>query len=411
VKVGEAVGLLELKSGRPGDEAERLRRCHSFDDMRHQARRRLPRAIFDYVDGAADDEVVLTRNRDAFKRVALTPRCLRGNVDVDLGSTMLGAPSALPIAIAPCAQAQLLHPGGEATIGRAADAAGIPYIAPAMGGKTIEQIAAAGSGQRWFQVYLWRDRGLTEELVARAAAAGYSALVVTVDTPVSGSRNRDLGNGLTIPPKLRWPGIVDSARRPRWVKRFLAGEMPSFANVSRPGESNISTMNYVGGMFDPAATWDGVASLVEQWDGPVAIKGILDPSDARRAVEIGADAVIVSNHGGRQFGRAPATLDVLPLIADEIRGEAEILLDSGITRGVDVLAALALGADACLVGRAALFGLAVGGEAGVSRMLEILTEDLRRSMTLVGAANLDEVDRGLVAHATSPEWSPFGDDR
>jgi L-lactate dehydrogenase (cytochrome) len=393
----EALALLGLRPQLLAGDAERLRRCHSIEDLRRLAARRLPKAIFDFVDGAADDEVVLRRNREAFKQAILTPRQLRGNGEPDLRARLLGTESSLPLAIGPCGQNRLLHPAGEPAIARAAARAGIPYAVPSMGSATMEEIAAATSGPVWFQLYLWRDRALGAELIRRAAAAGYGALVVTIDTPVSGSRTRDLANGLTIPPKLNWRGTVDAALHPRWAGRFLAAEMPTFANVARPGESTISTMNYVGSQFDPDASWDSVGSLIGEWDGPVVIKGVLSAADARRAVEIGADAVVVSNHGGRQFGRAPATLEVLPEVVEEIGGEAEVFLDSGITRGTDIAAALALGADACLIGRASLFGLAAGGEAGVSRALELLAEDLRRSMILLGVGCVDDFDRELVS--------------
>jgi L-lactate dehydrogenase (cytochrome) len=356
----------------------------------------LPRAVFDFLDGGADDEVVGARNREAFERVRLTPRQLRGGGEPALATKLLGTDSAMPLAIAPCGQIHLMHPGGEPAVARAAARAGIPYVAPAMGSATLEEIAGAG-GPQWFQLYLWRDQQLNLELIRRATAAGYRALVITVDTPTSGSRSRDLANGLTIPPKLRWRGTLDAALHPRWAARFLRGEMPGFANVARPGQATISTMNYVGAQFDPAASWEGVAALLAEWDGPTAIKGILAPADARRAVEIGADAVIVSNHGGRQFGRAPASLEALPAVVDEVGGDAEVFLDSGIRRGVDVAAALVLGADGCLVGRAPLYGLAAGGEAGVDRALELLRADLRRTLILLGAAGVDELDRELVS--------------
>jgi L-lactate dehydrogenase (cytochrome) len=402
----EALALLELRPRLFAGDAERLRRCHSIEDLRRLAARRLPKAVFDFVDGGADDEVALRRNRAAFKQVTLTPRQLRGTGEPEMRARLLGAESSLPLAIAPCGQTRLLHPGGEPAIARAAAGAGIPYVVPSMGSATMEEIAGATSGPVWFQLYLWRDKALRAELVRRAAAAGYTALVVTVDTPVSGSRTRDLANGLTIPPRLNWRGTLDAALHPRWAGRFLAADMPTFANVAKPGQSTISTMNYVGSQFDPDASWDSVGSLLSEWDGPAAIKGVLSAADARRAVEVGADAVIVSNHGGRQFGRAPATLEVLPKVVEEIGGEAEIYLDSGITRGSDIAAALALGADACLVGRASLFGLACGGEAGVSRALELLTEDLRRSMILLGVGSLDDFDRDLVTVASDRQKEP-----
>jgi L-lactate dehydrogenase (cytochrome) len=401
MKVREALGLLELRP--PGtSERAQLSRCHDIEGLRRLARRRLPRAIFDFLDGGADDEVVGRRNREAFEGVRLTPRQLRGGGEPLLGTKLLETESAMPLAIAPCGQIHLMHPGGEPAVARAAAAAGIPYVAPAMGSATLEAIALA-DGPQWFQLYIWRDQELNLELMRRAAAAGYRALVITVDTPVSGSRTRDLANGLTIPPKLRWRGSLDAALHPRWAFRFLRAEMPSFANVARPGDSAISTMNYVGTQFDPDATWESVSTLVSAWEGPTAIKGILSAADARRAVEVGADAVIVSNHGGRQLGRAPSSLEALPAVAAEVGTEAEVLLDSGVRRGTDVAAALALGADGCLVGRAPLYGLAAGGEAGAARALDLLRSDLRRTLILLGAAGIGELDPDLVTLTTNPQ--------
>jgi L-lactate dehydrogenase (cytochrome) len=395
MRAGDLARLLELRPRSLEGRAARLASCYTIEDLRQLARRRVPGAMFDFIEGAADDEIAAQRNLDAFAGVVLTPRQMRGNGEVDLRTELLGSSSDLPLAIAPTGLNGLLYPDGEVEIARAAAAAGIPYVAPAMGSSTLEAIAAASSGPRWFQIYLWRDRALMQELMSRARTAGYSALVITVDTRVAGSRPRDLANGLTIPPRLAWAGVVDAIRHPSWTLGFLGAEMPDFANVEARADGQ-STVEYVGSQFDAGANWDRVAEIIAEWGGPAIVKGVLTPADARHAAESGAAAVLVSNHGGRQFSRCPATLDVLPAIVEELRGEVEVYLDSGIRQGTDIVAALALGASACLIGRAPLFGLAAGGRAGVARALEILRDDLRRSLVLLGVSDLKEVSGELI---------------
>jgi L-lactate dehydrogenase (cytochrome) len=368
--------------GRSGDRA--LGRCRNVADVRSLCARRLPRAVFDFVDGAAEDEVTLARNRSAFATLDLTPALSATGAPVSPATTVLGRPVAFPLLLSPCGANGIVHPGGEAAVARAAAAAGTVYTAGCMGSVSLEELADPAARQ-WFQLYIWRDRGLCRELLARAAAAGYEALVVTVDTPVSGARERDLRSGLTIPPRIGTRVMLDGLRHPRWSSRFVRGPVVRFANVTDGSADPSSTMAYVGSQFDPTVTWDDVATLLQDWSGPVVIKGILSAAEARRAVDAGARAIVVSNHGGRQLDRSPATIDVLPEIAEAVGDDTEIYLDSGVRRGSDLALALARGADACMIGRPYLFGLGAAGEQGVRRVIELLHAELIRTMQLVGA--------------------------
>lgn len=388
--------LLRLERPRLPTDAHRLQRCHTVDDLRTAARRRLPRAAFDYLDGGAEDEVTLRRNRAAFDDWELVPQVLRDVGAVDLRTDVLGVPCALPLVLGPTGFTRMMHPGGERAVAAAAERFGVPYVAATLGTTSLEDIRAVGDAPLWFQLYVWRDRGLSKELLARAQEAGYRALVLTVDTPVPGARERDLRNGLTIPPALDLRTLADGARHLRWWWGLLGSEPLTFANVRHVAEEPTAVMEFVGAQFDPTVSWDDLGWLADAWDGPLVLKGVLSPADARRAAEHGVDAVVVSNHGGRQLDHVPAALTALDRIVQEVGSDVELLVDSGVRRGTDVAKALALGARAVLIGRPYLYGLAAAGQAGVERALEIYTAELLRVMQLLGVTSVAQLDGSVV---------------
>jgi L-lactate dehydrogenase (cytochrome) len=361
----------------------RLSRALTVDDLRTAARRRTPRAVFDYTDGAAEAETSARRAREAFERVEFQPRVLRDVAGVDTSTTVFGRASALPLAFAPTGFTRMMHHQGERAVVRVAEAVGIPYALSTLGTTSIEDVAAAAPGaRRWFQLYVWRDRGAGKELVERAQAAGYEALILTVDVPVAGARFRDVRNGLTIPPSLTLRTVVDAATHPAWWLNLLTTEPLEFATLT---SSEGTVAELINRMFDPSLTVRDVEWLRETWSGPLLVKGIQHVDDARMVVDAGADAIVVSNHGGRQLDRAPTPLEVLPEMVDAVGDRAEVLLDGGVRSGADVVAAVALGARACLIGRAYLYGLMAGGERGVRRAVDILAGEMVRTLQLVGA--------------------------
>ena len=369
--------------------ARRLRRAQDVADLRSIARRRTPRAVFDYVDGAAEDEVSLRRAKEAFARVQFSPNVLQDVSAVDSSTTVLGEPARLPLVLAPTGFTRMMHHQGEVAVARAAAAAGVPYTLSTMGTTSVEEVArAAPTGSNWFQLYLWKDRDASRELVERAARAGCGTLVLTVDTPVAGARRRDVRNGLTIPPALTARTLADMARHPHWWVDVLTTAPLEFASLRGwPG----TVAELADRMFDPSADISDLQWLRALWDGQLVVKGVQTVEDACRVVDAGADGVVVSNHGGRQLDRAPTPLEVLPAVVDAVGHRAEVLLDTGITSGADVIAATAMGATACMVGRAYLYGLMAGGERGVARTLEILQAEATRTMQLLGARSIDDV--------------------
>ncbi|MCE0766423.1 alpha-hydroxy-acid oxidizing protein [Pseudonocardia kujensis] len=369
----------------------RLRRAASIADLRGIARRRTPRAVFDYTDGAADGELSLNRARDAWSRVEFTPTVLRDVSAVDLGRDMLGARSALPFAFAPTGFTRMMGTEGEPAVASVAADAGIPYTLSTMGTTTIEEVAeAAPAARRWFQLYLWRDRAFAKDLVQRAAAAGYDTLMLTVDTPVGGNRRRDVHNGLTIPPALTLRTFVDGALHPHWWFDLLTTSPLTFATLERTEGTVADLINRV---FDPALTMDDVEWLRGAWPGKLMIKGIQNVADARRVVDAGVDAVLLSNHGGRQLDRAPVPVELVEPTVQEVGDVAEVYVDTGIMHGADVVAAIALGARGALVGRAYLYGLMAGGRAGVAKAVDILTGEITRTMQLIGVTSVDDLRR------------------
>lgn len=381
--------LVRVQPPRLSRVESRLARAASIGDLRAIARRRTPRSVFDYVDGAAEAEVSLRRAREAFARVEFRPRVLRDVTVVDAGRDVVGTPSTLPLVLAPTGFTRMMHHDGERAVGRAAARAGIPYTLSTMGTVSIEDLsAAAPEGRHWFQLYLWKDRAASRDLVERAAAAGFSTLVLTVDTPVAGRRLRDVHNGMTIPPALSARTLADMSVHPAWWFNLLTTEPLQFASLSHFAGT---VADLADRMFDPGASAEDLAWLRETWPGRIVVKGVQHPDDARLMVDLGADGVVVSNHGGRQLDRAVTPLEVLPAVVAAVDGRAEVLLDTGITDGADIVAAVANGASACMVGRAYLYGLMAGGERGVDRALAILADQITRTMRLLGVSRLDDL--------------------
>jgi L-lactate dehydrogenase (cytochrome) len=374
------------------DSAQRrLMRAASIADLREIARRRTPRAVFDYTDGAADGEHSLLRARHAYARVEFSPTVLRDVSSVDTGRDILGKRSALPFAFAPTGFTRMMHHDGELAVASVAEQVGIPYALSTLGTTTIEEVAAAAPGARkWFQLYLWRDRAPAKELVQRAADAGYDTLMLTVDTPVGGARLRDVHNGLTIPPALSLRTFVDGARHPHWWFNLLTTEPLKFASLT---STEGTPADLIARVFDPALTIADVEWLRGTWPGKLVVKGIQSVEDARRVVDAGADAVLLSNHGGRQLDRAPVPLELVEPTVQAVGDRAEVLVDTGITHGADVLAAIALGARGALVGRAYLYGLMAGGRLGVEKAVAILAGEIVRTLQLIGVNSVDELRR------------------
>ncbi len=366
-----------------------MARAASIEDLRRLARRRAPRAVFDYTDGGSAAEVSLRRSREAFGRVELRPSVLRDVSSVDTTTTLLGRPAQLPLGFAPTGFTRMMHTEGEPAVARAAGRAGVPYALSTMGTTSLEALAgAAPETRRWFQLYLWRDRDASLDFVARARTSGYEALVLTVDTPVAGVRLRDVRNGLTVPPALTLRTLADMSLHPSWWFDVLTTEPLEFASLRNWGGTVAELADKV---FDPAATLEDIQVLREAWPGPLIVKGVQTAEDARAVVDAGVDAVVVSNHGGRQLDRSPTPLEQLPSVVAAVRGEAEVYLDGGVMSGADVVAAVALGARACLVGRAYLYGLMAGGERGVDRVAEVLADEVRRTLQLMGVTSIDEL--------------------
>lgn len=393
---GTALGPRKLGMSQPGYLPSSIARARNIADLRRLARERLPRMVFDYIDGGAGDEVTLARSVSRFRDIELVWDALANVADIDTRTTIMGAPSASPFFISPTATSRLFHPrAGELAVARAAHAAGVPYSCSTLASTTVEDIAAVNPGTKWFQVYVWKDRELVKDMLARAKAAGFGAIILTVDVPVAGNRERDYANDFTIPPKVTLRTATQALAAPSYLWDLATTPQIRPANFGHM-RINGGLIGFINAQFDRTVTWDDARWLRESWDGKLAIKGIATPADAQRCIEIGADAVWVSNHGGRQLDTAPATIDTLPGIADAVAGRAEIILDGGIRRGGDIVKALALGANAVALGRAYLFGLAAGGEAGVRRALDIMDGELRLTMALCGRAKLSGLTRDLI---------------
>jgi L-lactate dehydrogenase (cytochrome) len=390
-KYSDLAPLMQFKKPEFSKEA-RLKRASTIWELRDIAKRRTPQAPFDYTDGAAEAEITLRRARQAFLDIEFRPGILRNVSSIDLGTNILGKPSRLPVGIAPTGFTRMMQSEGEYAGSQAAEAAGIPYTLSTMGTASIEDVAAAApNGRNWFQLYLWTDRDRSLELIERAAKAGNDTLMVTVDTAVAGARLRDVRNGMTIPPALTIKTVLDASYRPAWWFNFLTHEPLTFASLSR---YTGTVADLINSMFDPTLTFEDLDWLRETWKGKLVVKGIQTVEDARKVVDHGADGVVLSNHGGRQLDRAPIPFHLLPEVKEAFTKDnydAAIILDTGIMSGADIVAALALGADFTLIGRAYLYGLMAGGRAGVDRALQILEKDMARTMALLGVCSISEL--------------------
>jgi L-lactate dehydrogenase (cytochrome) len=412
MRASEIRDLIRVKPVKLDATRRRLSACHDVADLRTMGRRMVPRPVFDYVDGGADEELSLRANTRAFQRFRFQPRTLVNVSEADTSTAFLGSVVPLPLALAPTGYTRMMHPAGEIAAARAAQRHGLPYTLSTMATTTIEAVAEALSGRPagpdrppgsrrpadpdrppgqpdlWFQLYILRDSGLNKELVDRAAAAKYRVLVVTVDCFVTGHRTRDRRNGLVIPPELTVQTLLSIAAKPGYWTRMLRSPAIDFANFA--GHDAV-TIEDTGTLFNPAITWDDIAELRARWPGRLIVKGPLGPADAARAVSVGADGVQLSNHGGRQLDRAVPPVSTIATVRDMVGPDVTVLVDSGIRHGSDIAVALALGADACAIGRAYLYGLMAGGEAGVNKALDILTAQFKRTMQLLGVRSVAEL--------------------
>jgi L-lactate dehydrogenase (cytochrome) len=391
MKPGEIRELVRLRGFEADRDRRILRQCHDLDDLRRAAQRRLPRPVFGYADGAADEELTLRANRAALRRWRFRPRVLRDVSEPDLSTSLFGSGLSAPIGLAPTGFPRVFHPEGELAVARAALSRGLPYGLSTCGTYTIEEVAATGHPDLWFQLYVLRDRKLTADLVDRAAAAGFTAMEITVDTPVSGRRARDLRSGFTAPPALTPAALLDIAVRPGYWVSMLRAPALKYSNFTAPGEGGLSTIADVIGMFDPALDWDDVADLRARWPGKLTLKGPLSPEDAVRAVAAGVDGIHLSNHGGRQLDRCVPSIDLVRPVREAVGEQVAVVLDSGIRHGSDVAVAIARGADIAMIGRGYLYGLAAAGQAGVEHAIDLLTAQLRRTIQLLGVTTIEEL--------------------
>ena len=380
----------------------RLAKVASVADLRRIARRRLPAGVFDYIDGAAEDERTASRNMSAFAAIEFRPRVLRDVSTIGTESTLFGRAMTMPLVLAPTGFTRIADPEGELAVARAAARAGIPYTLSTLSTRSIEEVAAAApSGRKWFQVYVWRDRSLAADLLDRARFAGYEAIVITVDTAVHGRRERDVRRGFTLPPKVGLDTIFDGLIHPRWTYDLVRNEPITFANVRGHGVGDgttaVSLADYINSQFDPALSWRDLEWFRGAWDGPILLKGVATVDDALLAADAGIDAVVLSNHGGRQLDGAPPPIELVAPVTDALGGRIPVLVDGGVRRGSDIAKAVALGASACMAGRAYLYGLAAGGETGVDFAIELLRDGLRRTMALLGVGAVKELTADLVA--------------
>ncbi|HTV80993.1 MAG TPA: alpha-hydroxy acid oxidase [Steroidobacteraceae bacterium] len=377
----------------------------SVADFRHLARRRLPRVVFDYVDGGAEGEVTLQENERAFRDVAFCPRYAAGVQECDLDVEVLGRRLSMPLLLAPCGFTRLIHPLGDLAAARAAGKAAVGFTLSTMSSYRLEAVArASSSGPLWYQLYLIGGRGTAEDAIERARVAGFSALVVTIDTPVAGRRERDIRNGAAVllggDRLAMLPFLPQLVARPRWLMAYLRDGGPTtFPNIVLATKRPLSLKDAHAALRQCTVTWSDLSWIRRSWPGPIVIKGILTADDARRALDAGAEGIVVSNHGGRQLDCVPASLRVLPEIVAAVHGRAFVLMDGGIRRGSDILKAICLGARAVLVGRAYLYGLAAAGENGITTVLEILRADMSRSMALLGCSSISELNPSLLRNA------------
>src|SRR5690348_4041906 len=365
-----------------------------IEDLRALARRKVPKAFFEYADGGSYNEETLRANRAELEPIKLRQRVMVDVSERSLASTIIGQKVSAPFALAPIGLCGMQYGDGEILSAQAAEEAGVPFILSTMSINSIEQVAEATTKPFWFQLYVIRDRGFSKDILSRAAKAGCSALVLTVDLQVLGQRHRDIRNGMTVPPQIRLKNIIDMATKPEWVFSILKGKSKTFGNLAGhvKGMDDVTSLaQWTNSQFDPALNWKDVDWIKKIWPGKLIIKGILDVEDARTAVKLGADAIVVSNHGGRQLDGAPSSISALPAIAQAVGSDTEVLFDGGIRTGSDMLRALALGAHACLIGRAYIYGLGAGGKAGVARASDILKKELSVAMALTGTTRVSDI--------------------
>ena len=388
-KPSELAPLLQFSLPTLRRKKRRLEKAYTIWDLRDIAKRRTPKGPFDYTDGSAESEVSLERARQAFRDLEFIPSILKDVSTADLTRTALGETFSMPLGIAPTGFTRMMQTEGEIAGARAAEKFGIPFTLSTLGTSTIEDVvAAAPDGRNWFQLYMWKDREGSMALVERAKRAGVKNLVLTVDVPAAGQRIRDYRNGLTVPPRLTAGTIINAIPRPAWWMNFLTTPSIEFASMKNWEGTVGELLDY---MFDPTMTWEDLKWIRQQWDGTLTVKGIQNLEDAKKAAKFGADAILLSNHGGRQLDRAPVMLHLLADIKKEFKKDYEIHIDTGIMHGADVLAAVALGAQFTYVGRAYLYGLMAGGQDGVERALEIMRTQMVRNMKLLGVNSLDEL--------------------
>ncbi len=378
-----------------------LAACYNIADLRAKARRRLPSPIFNYLDGGADDEVTLRRNTSAFDDYELLPNYLTDTSAIDLKTKALGVTLDMPLFLSPTGMSKLFHHTGEPAVARAAHTFGTLYGLSTLSTTSIEDVAAATPGPKMFQIYVYKDRGLTKEFVERCKAAGYTAICLTVDVPVPGNRERDFRTGMTIPPKFGVSSLMSFALHPRWSWHAIRDANFDLANVTDRGDLSVkgkpvSVIQYLNDQIDRTVTWKDAEWLAQEWGGQFLIKGVHSVTDAKRASEIGAHGIMVSNHGGRQLDGVPSCIDALGPIADAVGGELEIILDGGVRRGSHVIKALAQGATACSIGRSYLYGLSAGGQPGVERALTLLRSEIERCMALLGVTKIEQITSDLI---------------
>ncbi len=397
-KIGELLELLQFKRPEFNARTRRLNSALTIADLRTIAKRRTPKAAFDYTDGAAEGELSLARARAAFEDVEFHPDILRPAENVDTSCDILGGPSALPFGIAPTGFTRLMQTEGESAGASAAGAAGIPFTLSTLGTSSIEAVKAANpDGRNWFQLYVMREREISYGLVERAAKAGFDTLMFTVDTPVAGARLRDKRNGFSIPPALTVGTIVNAIPRPWWWIDFLTTPKLEFASLTTTGGTVGELLNSA---MDPTISYDDLEVIRSLWPGKIVVKGVQNVADSKRLVDLGVDGIVLSNHGGRQLDRAPIPFHLLPQVVREVGSDATVMIDTGIMNGADIVASMALGAKFTLIGRAYLYGLMAGGRAGVDRTIEILRSEIERTMTLLGVSSLDELEPRHVTQLT-----------
>lgn len=378
-----------------------LAKVADVGDLRTLAKKRLPAGCFDYIDGAAQDEVTAAANVSAYTKYFFRPRVLRDVSSIDTSTELLGGKIPFPLMIAPTGFDRIAHSEGELAVARAAERAGIPYSLSTMGTRSIEEVADVNSGRKWFQVYVWRDKPLLKEMLERAAAAEYEGIMITVDTAVLGRRERDVRRGFSLPPKVGLDTVFDGMRHPRWTWDFLRSDPIQFANVTGSssvgdGSTPVTLSEYINSQFDPTLSWRDIEWFRENWPGMVMIKGVQTPEDAEIAAGMELDGVILSNHGGRQLDYAPAPIDLVAPVADVVAGRAAVICDGGVRRGSDIVKAVALGADACMIGRAYFYALGAAGERGVDWVLEFLRAGVEHTMALSGIGSVAELSRDLI---------------